>query len=357
MQKKETILQQIPSLLLAWYDCCARVLPWRENTEAYGVWISEIMLQQTRVEAVKISYRRFLQTFPDVYVLAAAPEEQVLKLWEGLGYYSRARNLQKAAQKVVQDYHGIFPSEKSELMRLPGIGEYTAGAIASIAFGKAEPAVDGNVLRVISRLLASKHNISEPHVKKEMSEQIRAILPIGRTGDFNQALMDLGATVCIPNGAPLCENCPLAALCEGRKQGIAEQLPVKEAKKVRKAEERTVFLIVHEQEAVFCKRPNRGLLAGMWELPNVSGALTEQQARERLEQWGFCPTELSQSPPSKHIFTHREWLMSAYLVRVREKTCQEGFLWADEKKMDEELSVPSAFAAYQKVLRRELKSR
>ncbi len=348
------ISEQIPQRLLAWYDCCARELPWRENHDPYCVWVSEIMLQQTRVEAVKIYYKRFLRTFPDVYALAKAPEEQVLKLWEGLGYYSRARNLQRAAQQIVQKYDGIFPSAKTELMHLPGIGEYTAGAIASIAFNAAETAVDGNVLRVVSRLSASEDNISEPRVKKDISEKLRKILPLERTGDFNQALMDLGAMVCLPNGAPLCDSCPLATLCEGKKLGIAERLPIKEKKKERKTEQRTVFIILNGKEAALCKRPSRGLLAGMWELPNVCGTLSQKQAEEQLIKWGFRLENLSPTVSAKHIFTHREWLMSGWLVRVKEKEKEKKMTWADLKQINGKFSIPSAFAAYLTVLRGEL---
>ena len=355
MQDSNRILSRIAEPLLDWYDRCARSLPWRETRDPYRIWISEIMLQQTRVQAVMEYYRRFLEFFPDVYALASAPEEQVLKLWEGLGYYSRARNLQKAAQTVAWELDGKFPAEKKDLMKLPGIGEYTAGAVSSIAFGRSEPAVDGNVLRVAARLLASKDDVSAADVKKEVTEQIRSVIPPQRAGDFNQALMDLGATVCLPNGVPLCEGCPLAELCEGNRKKLAADLPIKAPKKERTCERRTVFVIVCADKAAFCRRPDRGLLAGMWELPNTNGELTRQQAEEQLKKWGFSAPLLSPTVRAKHIFTHREWQMSGWFVRVSQQSRNSDFLWADWERISHELSVPSAFSAYMTILQRGLK--
>lgn len=352
MKDENSVLKAIPERLLAWYDRCARKLPWRENRDPYRIWISEIMLQQTRVEAVKEYYTRFLAAFPDVFSLANAPEEQVLKLWEGLGYYSRARNLQKAARVVAEECEGRFPRSAAELSRLPGIGSYTAGAISSIAFDCREAAVDGNVLRVAARLLASGDNVSRQAVKNEVAEQIRAVIP-ERAGDFNQSLMELGATVCLPNGEPLCGECPLAEVCEGRKQGIAAELPVKIQKKERTAEQKTVFILLWNGYAAFRKRPEKGLLAGMWEFPNIPGALTREQAIRQLEEWGLALLDLSQTAPAKHIFTHREWHMSGWLAHVEPRGSAADFLWAGREQTERELTVPSAFAAFTKILRRE----
>ncbi|MBQ3226401.1 MAG: A/G-specific adenine glycosylase [Clostridia bacterium] len=349
-----SLLKQIPKPLLSWYDREKRVLPWRENKDPYRVWVSEIMLQQTRVEAVIDYYNRFLKLFPTVEALAEAPTEQVLKAWEGLGYYSRARNLQKAAQMVVSDYNGIFPKTAKELLKLPGIGRYTAGAVSSIAYDSQEPAVDGNVLRVIMRILACDENVSKDSVKTEVEEIVRGIIP-ARAGDFNQSLMELGALVCLPNGAPLCEKCPLAELCEGRRQGIAEQLPNKTQKKERTIEQKTVFVIEKDGRAALRKREEKGLLAGMWEFPNCVGALDEKQAKEKLASWGISG-EMSKLESAVHIFTHREWHMSAYFVHAQ-GTKDAPFVWADEKELKEQLTVPAAFSAFVRQLKAEWRKR
>lgn len=229
-------LTEVPHILLNWYDSHARILPWRESPTAYRVWISEIMLQQTRVEAVKPYFERFIKELPEVKALALASEEQLIKLWEGLGYYNRVRNLQKAAQTIMEHYKGEIPDSYEKLLELSGIGEYTAGAIASIAFGKTVPAVDGNVLRVYTRLTANKEDITKTAVKKEIAKQIKNILPQKRTGDFNQSLMELGATICLPNGLPKCEQCPLKDLCEAKKRDLMQHIPVKTPKRKRKKE-------------------------------------------------------------------------------------------------------------------------
>lgn len=345
------ILKEVPERLLCWYDRAKRILPWRENHDPYRIWVSEIMLQQTRVEAVIDYYNRFLAAFPDVFALANAPQEQVLKMWEGLGYYSRARNLQKAAQVVAGECGGEFPRTAKALARLPGIGSYTAGAISSIAYDCKEPAVDGNVLRVIARILASYENVSQQAVKNEVADLVRSIIP-ARAGDFNQSLMELGAMVCLPNGAPLCERCPLAEICEGRKQGIAGELPVKTQKKERVMDQLTVFLLLDGKHAAFCRRPEKGLLAGMWELPNVSGALDEKEALQQVEKWGLSACSLSPLPRAKHIFTHREWNMCGWLVHVARKEANS-FRWADATEVEQELSVPAAFSAYLEILQSE----
>lgn len=330
--------------LLDWYGRNARSLPWRDRPEPYRVWVSEIMLQQTRVEAVKPYFARFMEELPGVASLAAAPEQQLMKLWEGLGYYSRARNLQKAAQVLVEQYGGELPADYEELLRLPGIGPYTAGAVASIAFQIPAPAVDGNVLRVVMRLTASRDNISEPAVKRAVEEQVREVIPRDRPGDFNQAMMELGATVCGPGGEPRCLVCPLAALCEGNRLGIARELPVKAKKKARRIEEKTVFLLVHNGELAIRRREDSGLLAGLWELPSAEGRLSPEGAGEVLQDWGIRPLALKPLPAAKHIFTHVEWHMTGYWVKLEEKP--DGFTWAGRNELLEVYALPSAFRAY-----------
>ena len=300
-------LQAIVNPLVNWYNNCKRSLPWRDEPTPYRVWVSEIMLQQTRVDPAIPYFERFVSTLPDIAALASADEETVLKLWEGLGYYSRVRNLQKAAKVVQETYGGVLPRDPALLIKLPGVGEYTAGAIASIAYQVPVPAVDGNVLRVISRLTADERDIAAPETKRLMQERLQSIMPDHRPGDFNQALMDLGATVCLPNGAPRCEACPLAHLCEAKKAGRCEELPVKSKKQAPVTEKKTVFLLRYEEQVALLKRPENGLLAGLWEFPNTAGHLTKKDALLQVEQWGLSAKAAEPLPKAKHVFTHRVW--------------------------------------------------
>jgi A/G-specific adenine glycosylase len=343
---KEEQLSEIVEPLLSWYAAHARVLPWRDNPTPYRVWVSEIMLQQTRVEAVKPYFERFMRELPDVAALAEADWPQLLKLWEGLGYYNRVRNLQEAARIVMREHNGRLPAAYTELIKLPGIGRYTAGAIASIAYGALEPAVDGNVLRVMARLLASPENVSDSKVKHRMADALKQVLPPGQAGDFNQALMELGATICLPNGMPHCDLCPLESRCAAHMQGIATDLPVKSAKRIRRIEERTVFLILCGGKIALRKRPNKGLLAGLWELPNVEGTLTPEDATTVLAEWDLSCAQMEPLPEAKHIFTHIEWRMSGYRIWVETGPPAHGFRWVSRRELQEEIALPSAFKTY-----------
>ena len=339
---------QIVEPLLAWYAANARSLPWRDDPTPYRVWISEIMLQQTRVEAVKPYYERFLREAPDVRTLAAMPEEKLLKLWEGLGYYSRARSLQKAARIVAEQYGGELPRDARQLRTLPGIGEYTAGAIASIACGQPEPAVDGNVLRVAARLSASRRRIGDPEGKEELRGELRKVYPAGRESEFTQSLMELGATVCLPNGAPLCGACPLAALCAAHREGLERQLPAKAPKPERRREELTVFVMLCGGRAALRRRPESGLLAGLWEFPNVPGSLSPEQAAAQLERWGVHALKTEALPAAKHVFTHLEWNMTGYLTEAAD--AGGTFDWTELPELFRGRAVPSAFGAYRRLL-------
>lgn len=340
-------LSAVVQPLLGWYGAHARVLPWRDEPTPYRVWISEIMLQQTRVEAVIPFFERFLAALPDLAALAAADEAQLMKLWEGLGYYSRVRNLQKAAKAVLADYGGALPKEPEALQKLPGIGGYTAGAIASIAYGVAAPAVDGNVLRVISRITGSHEDITEPAVKRAMEQDLKLVYPAGHAGDFTQALMELGALVCLPNGAPHCAECPLNGICRARLLGIQSELPVKKAKKERRLEQRTVFLLLCGEQAALQKRPPKGLLAGLWELPSAEGALSPEEAAGWLAERGIAPQSLTRLPGAKHIFTHIEWRMTGYLARVAAPG--GSYAWAGKEELRSVYTLPSAFKAFMKI--------
>ncbi|MDO4260628.1 MAG: A/G-specific adenine glycosylase [Eubacteriales bacterium] len=344
--------EQIVTPLLSWYDKHARVLPWREDPSPYRVWVSEIMLQQTRVEAVKPFFERFLKALPDVQALADCPEDQLLKLWEGLGYYNRVRNMQKAARIVAEEYGGAFPADFDLLLRLPGVGSYTAGAIGSIAFGLQVPAVDGNVLRVLSRVEASYEDILKQSVKTDMENRIRRIIPAGRAGDFNQALIEIGAIVCVPNGKARCEECPLAFLCRAKALGVVDELPKKKAKKERRIEERTVLILKEGDRVAIRKRPPKGLLAGLYELPSLDGQLGERQVLAAVREWGLSPLRILPLQGAKHIFSHVEWHMTGYAVSLEETGEMEesGLLFVDVAETEKRYPIPSAFAAYAEYL-------
>lgn len=439
-------LSEIVPPLLRWYDSSARILPWRGNPSPYAVWISEIMLQQTRVEAVKPYFDRWMKAFPDLPSLAAASEAEVLKLWEGLGYYSRARNIHRAARLVMEQHGGSLPSTFDELRSLPGVGEYTAGAVGSIAFRLPVPCVDGNVLRVVSRLAADKADIGSTAVKKRITEHISRIIPHDRPGDFNQAMMELGATVCLPNGLPKCEVCPVASLCEAFIQNRVTEFPVKSEKPPRRIEKKTVLILLKNAKAKYGakpetatgaehgaatdrtdalayfaaaddftagpesgeesasvngataggsvpvtafrtalrKRPEKGLLAGLWEFPNYDGTLTEEEVRQILKASGLSTVSLTKLKNAKHIFTHIEWEMTGYLAFIEHERYPDGtaeseqeyraapdktesdrhapngngsgipapgFQWVGLGRLEERLALPSAFKTYHQILK------
>lgn len=347
-----SLLDQIAEPLLDWYDGGRRVLPWREDPKPYYVWLSEIMLQQTRVEAVKPYFDRFITKVPDIAALAALEEDKLVKLWEGLGYYNRVRNLQKAAQMIIKEYEGNMPSDYTQLLKLPGIGSYTAGAIASIAFGKPVPAVDGNVLRVLSRLRTDGEDILSQKTKSRVEEELAAVIPEDRPGDFNQALMELGAMVCIPNGEPKCRECPWYAFCEARITNKTSEFPKKKSKKARTIEEKTVLVIKDEDKAAFHRRPDKGLLAGMYEFPMMEGHRTKEEVLEYLKEINLKVLHIQPIGEAKHIFSHKEWHMTGYAIRVDElerpnsKNTGVEWLFIDRKEAREKYPIPSAYAAY-----------
>ena len=335
---------QLPGLLLDWFAVNARSLPWRRDREPYHVWLSEIMLQQTRVQAVLGYYARFLQALPDIPALAACPEDRLLKLWEGLGYYSRVRNLQKAARVICEEYGGVFPADYRAIRALPGIGDYTAGAIASICFEQPRAAVDGNVLRVITRLTGDDTPVEQPAFRKAVAAALEALYPAGQCGAFTQALMELGALVCVPNGAPLCHRCPLAGLCRAKAEGRTGALPVKGAKKPRRKEQLTVLLLWCGDKLALCRRPESGLLAGLWQLPNLPGELTVEQALAQAAEWGAEPHHPETVVHRSHIFTHVEWEMTGISIRCNREA--EGFAWADREERAGEYALPTAFRQF-----------
>ena len=315
--------------LLLWYGQHKRDLPWRRDPTPYRVWVSEIMLQQTRIEAARSYYERFMAAFPTVQSLAAADEDTVLKLWEGLGYYSRARNLHAAAKRVTEEYGGEFPSDFASLRALPGVGDYTAAAIVSIAFNLPEGAVDGNVMRLLSRLERCGESIAAPAYRKRVRAALRAMSPAGRCGDFTSALMELGEVVCTP-GVPHCAQCPLSSLCAAHAAGEEALYPVIPPKKQRRVEERNVLLLLCGDKVALRRRPATGLLARLWEYPD-----------------GPAPAGAEPCGEAIHIFTHVEWHMQGYLCRCAEEL--PGYVWvtAEERAA---LAIPTAFRVYSDIL-------
>lgn len=336
-------MKEIVPLIVDWYRQNKRELPWRKEKNPYHIWLSEIMLQQTRIEAVKKYYERFIQNLPTIDDLANVKEETLLKLWEGLGYYNRARNLKKAAQIIVKEYHGKMPQTYHELMKLPGIGEYTAGAIASIAFLEKVPAVDGNVLRVISRVLGSDKNIMLPKTKKEITAYLQEIMP--KEPDlFNEGLMEIGELICLPNGTPLCNKCPLRNVCTAKKANLTQTLPVRIKKTKKKIEQKTILLITHQDEVAIQKRSETGLLAGMYEFINIDGILNEKQLKELLSKWNLQVIKLQQLGTKKHIFTHVEWDMHGFSIEVTNKN--DLFLWCKQEDLEKQYALPTAFSKW-----------
>lgn len=324
--------------LLNWYQHNARDLPWRRTKSAYAVWISEIMLQQTRVAAVIPYYERFLRELPDVFALANVDDDRLHKLWEGLGYYSRAKNLKRAAVEIVERFGGELPHTHELLLTLPGIGEYTAGAIASISFGEAVPAVDGNVLRVYARLFALDRDIRDSAFKKEVRAALLPLIPGDAPALFNAALMELGAVVCLPNGAPKCGDCPVNACCEAYRLGRTTELPIARAKKTRRVERKTVFALSLQGRLLGYRGPEKGLLSGMWQLPEAAGEMTDAAAAAWLGKRGIRPIRELRFYERKHIFTHVEWRMRVCAADVAADVLPEG--WAP---LDESNALPTAF--------------
>lgn len=345
---QEPLFMEAVEPIVQWFRECKRDLPWRHNISAYHVWVSEIMLQQTRVEAVKSYYERFLKELPTVRDLAEISEDKLLKLWEGLGYYNRVRNMQNAAQQIMVDYGGIFPDEYEQIRGLKGIGNYTAGAISSFAYGIPKPAVDGNVLRVLSRLTGSDADIMLASTRNRMEQALEEVIPYNAASDFNQGLIELGAIVCVPNGSAKCDVCPLHRFCRARIEGRIEELPVKKKAKERRIEKKTILVLKDGDTVAIKKRPAKGLLARLYELPNVEDHLTMEQVVEYCKRIGLTPVRVKEMGEAKHIFSHVEWHMIGYQVQVDEleKNCKDTVIFAKEEELENIYPIPAAFAAY-----------
>ena len=342
---KATLLAPAVPRVVAWYDAHKVALPWRQDPTPYHVWISEIMLQQTRIEAAIPYYHRFLAALPDVAALARVEDDVLMKLWQGLGYYSRARNLKRAAQAIMERHGGRLPADAAALRTLPGVGDYTAGAIASIAFGLPEPAVDGNVLRVMMRLIACNDDVMSTATRRAVTAALREVYPAGdEAAALTEGLMELGERVCIPNGEPRCDVCPLAALCRAKGEGDPARYPVRSGSKPRRVEPITVFMLRCGDRVALRRRPEKGLLAGLWELPNVSGTLSEAEAAGWLAQQGIAPLFYAPCGEAKHVFSHVEWHMTGYVVDCAAPA--PAFAWFTRDEVGQGIAIPTAFRYY-----------
>jgi len=347
----ESKVKEIVEPLLNWYKENKRDLPWRKDTNPYHVWVSEIMLQQTRVEAVKEYYQRFMKVIPTVEDLAKIEEDDLLKLWEGLGYYTRARNLKKAAIQIMDQHQGIFPENYNELLSLPGIGEYTAGAIASIAFSERVSAIDGNVIRVMLRLKNSRREPDDPKLKKELFHELNEIMP-EESGNFNQAMMDLGATVCIPNTYPNCSECPLKKICKAYQEHNTLNVPIPKKSKQKKKEKYTIIIFECNGKVALRKRPNEGLLANLYEFFTLPEKRTLPKLKLYLEENKIEYETIQRLGMAKHIFTHKIWDMQGYLVTLKKEI--EGFVWVDKREITTKYSIPTAFSSYKKWIEKDI---
>lgn len=346
----DKLLEYTVPALINWFDSCAREMPWRTDSRPYYVWLSEIMLQQTRVETVIPYFNRFIEEVPDINALAEISEEKLLKLWEGLGFYNRARNLKKAAIQIVEEYNGQLPKDVKELKKLSGIGSYTAGAIASIAYNQVAPVVDGNVLRVVSRVLASTKDISLAKTKKQMEEELMQVIPSDKPGIYNQALMELGAVICVPNGKPHCEECPLNKICLAHLDGCTDSIPYKTLKKKRKVEKKTVLVIECEGKVALNKRPEKGLLAGMYEFPNMEGYQSAIQVMKYLLEQGETSFHISLLERAVHVFSHIEWQMIGYHVKLYKRQSNQ-LKFVKKEELETKYAIPTAFHIYKKSIK------
>lgn len=343
-------IYQFQHRLLAWYNENKRDLPWRKGRDPYHIWVSEIMLQQTKVDTVLPYFERFTELFPTIDHLASASEEKVLKAWEGLGYYSRARNLHKGVKEVQSKYQGKVPDSKENILDISGVGPYTAGAILSIAYNKPLPAVDGNVMRVISRIYNLFDDISKGKTRSKIENIVEQLIPEEIPGDFNQALMELGALICTPK-SPHCLLCPVLELCEGRKEGNEEKLPIKAKKKSPKVIYRISLVIQTEDKVVLVKRPSEGLLANMWELPSIehTSPLFKEEWEENIyNHFRLIPQLQEVWMNVQHTFSHIHWNLQIYELNQYEGKLPDYFTWINKDQLSE-LAFPKA---YQEAIKR-----
>ncbi len=339
-------MKQIVTPLLEWYDTNKRDLPWRKDTDPYHIWISEIMLQQTRIEAVISYYQKFIKEVPNILSLSQISDERLLKLWEGLGYYTRARNLKKAAHIIIEKYQGNFPNTYKELLLLPGIGEYTASAIGSISFSLKEATVDGNVLRVYMRIHNCFDNIDELKTRKQVRNNLNTIIP-DRSGDFNQALMELGEVICLPNAEPKCNRCPISKYCKAYQNNTYKSIPVRNEKKQKKEEKYTILLFSYQNKIAIEKR-KEGLLSHLFQFPNIEGHLSLTELKKHLQDQKIKYHHIQKEISYTHIFTHRKWNMVAYYIELTE---EQDFHFVSLEELEKKYPLPTAFQPFRKIVK------
>jgi len=339
-------MNAVTGSILAFYEKDKRILPWRSHPTPYHVLVSEIMLQQTRVDTVIPYYERFLHALPDIQALAEASEDILNKLWQGLGYYSRVRNLQKAAIVICDNYQGEIPSTYAELLKLPGIGPYTAGAILSIAFNQVHVAVDGNVLRVFSRFYGIRDDIKSESTVKFIESKVRDLYPEDRASDFTQALMEIGAIICLPNGEPLCEQCPLKEWCQASLYHLQNEIPKKTLKKEKPMEKKTVLILKYKDRIAIHKRSSKGLLASLYELPNLEGHFSESDIYAYLSNEGFEITSITPSRKYRHVFTHKIWQMTSYIIELKGISNRMEWIFKSKEEIAQFYSIPTAFLPF-----------
>ncbi|KAB3526242.1 A/G-specific adenine glycosylase [Alkaliphilus serpentinus] len=348
---QEDKITEFQRKLLQWYKNHQRKMPWRGSSSPYEIWVSEIMLQQTRVDTVIPYYKRFIDRLPNLKALAEVEDHQLLKLWEGLGYYSRVRNMKETAKFLMEKHAGAFPKRAKELMELKGIGEYTAGAIASICFGERVAAVDGNVLRVMARLTGSTMDIKDAKVKREIIHQVKSLLPAVDIGNFNQALIEVGAIICKPNSKPDCFNCPIIAECIAYEKGLQNEIPIKSPRAEKKQQEITVLLMEHKGRFAIKKRTHSKLLKDLWEFPNIEGKKSSVELTKLLKEWGLKVIECQPLKNSKAIFTHIQWILSGYYLAVEEvQDMERDLMWVTKEELLREYSMASAFKEFRRQL-------
>jgi len=331
------------NLLINWYDIQKRSLPWRDDPTAFRVWISEMMLQQTRVETVIPYFAEFVKRIPEVTILAKITDDELYKLWQGLGYYNRAKNLKKAANIIMNEFDGVIPSTYEELIMLPGIGPYSAGAISSIAFNKKYPAIDGNVLRVIARIFKFQNVLNDKIVKKKIEEKVKQLLPDKRVGDFNQALMEIGAIICLPKGKPNCLNCPFQFDCMAYREDLLQIIPAKKINNARRIEYKTILLLHYNGLYAIHKRLERGLLSNLWEYPNFENYLSKEEVILLLQNEGYSYSNIFDLEEKKHIFSHLEWYLIGYNIEVLSKPKTDLYEWVSLQDIKKVYSIPKAF--------------
>lgn len=344
-------MQDMVDKLLNWYRDNKRELPWRFDKDPYHVWISEIMLQQTRIEAVLSYYKRFMVQLPTISSLANVDEDKLLKLWEGLGYYNRARNLKRTAVIIMEEYGGVFPTTYSEIIKLPGIGEYTASAISSICFGEKQVTVDGNVMRVFTRFYNDLSNVSKDSTRKNIRDFLLSVVP-DDAGDFNEGLMELGEVICIPNGMPKCDICPLKNNCKAYKNGNYFLYPVKNEKGKKEEIEMTVFIPIWDNKVVVRKRKELGLLHGLYEFPNIMDSKSISEIKDLSSEFGKV-YDVQKSITYTHVFTHKKWKMQAYFVFLESVNCRSLFYSISD--IENSFALPTAFSPFLYQLKEELK--